>query len=258
MQIKKIVKVMNFQTLLRINKAMKKADQYKNVGKEITDILSSIVYNKNLMLDKKLLTPDPSKPKLNIYIANDYGFCGDFNASVRHQIRDDADAYKIIIGKKILYNDDKTILKISKEDFYTRFKDIEDKIDESLKELSYSEINLYYNHYYSYTQFGFLKLQLFPVEFKGEIYEGNDFVYETDITSMLKSLLSFYVCYQIKMAESISVASENVVRNQITNMALDKIETREVEERNIERKEKLNTTILKNVENYKRIMEGEN
>ncbi len=45
------------------------------------------MYNKNLILDKKILTPDPTKPELNIYIANDYGFCGNFNSSVSNQIR---------------------------------------------------------------------------------------------------------------------------------------------------------------------------
>ncbi len=248
---------MNFQTLLKINSAKERAETYQNVGKEITDLLKTIVYNKNLVLDKNILEYDKTKPKLNIYVANDYGFCGDFNASVRHQIKKDEDAYKIIIGKKILYHDDKTLLKINKDEFDKRIVDIEKLIDESLRSMSYSEINLYYNHYYSYTQFGFLKLQLFPIEFDGELYEGTDYVSETNVFDMIKGMISFYVCYQIKMAEAISIASENVLRNQITNMALDRIEEREIEELNEERKEKLQKVILKNVENYKRITEGE-
>lgn len=258
MRIKKIVKVMNFQTLLKINSAKAKAEKYQDVGKEVTDILRMIVNNRNIILDKNMLQADPTKPKLNIYIANDYGFCGDFNASVRHQIREDKDDYKIIIGKKILYSDDKTLLKINKDEFHARVGDIERTIDEALKDLSYSEINLYYNHYYSYTQFGFLKLKLFPLELEKEEYDGHDFVSETNILEMLKGLLSFYVCYQIKMAEEISVASENVLRNQITNMALDRIEEIETEQLRDERKSKLEKTILKNVENYKRITESEN
>jgi F0F1-type ATP synthase gamma subunit len=166
--------------------------------------------------------------------------------------------YKIIIGKKINYKDDKTILKINKDDFQGKIELIEHTIDEALKDLSYSEINLYYNHYYSYTQFGFLKLKLFPIEFNGEDYDGHDFVFETDITKMLKGMLSFYISYQVKMAEEISVASENVLRNQITNMALDRIEEIETEKMHEERKEKLEGTIRKNVENYKRILEGDN
>ena len=219
MELKKVVKVMNFQTLLKINDAIKKAEQYQNVGDEITKILTSIVYNKNLMLDDKVIDPDPNKPKLNIYIANDYGFCGNFNSSIRHQIKDDINDYKIIIGKKISYEDEKTLLRIHKNDFHKEMPKIEATIDEALQNLEYSAINLYYNHYYSFSKFGFLKLQLFPVEFEGKFYEGEDYVYETNAAKMIRGLMSFYICYQIKMAEAISEASENVLRNQITNIA---------------------------------------
>ena len=255
MELKKVVKVMNFQTLLKINDAIKKAEQYQNVGDEITKILTSIVYNKNLMLDDKVIDPDPNKPKLNIYIANDYGFCGNFNSSIRHQIKDDINDYKIIIGKKISYEDEKTLLRIHKNDFYKEMPKIEATIDEALQNLEYSAINLYYNHYYSFSKFGFLKLQLFPVEFEGKFYEGEDYVYETNAAKMIKGLMSFYICYQIKMAEAISEASENVLRNQITNMALDKIDEQELTRLNEERKAKLQVVIRKNVENYKRIVE---
>ena len=43
-KIKNVVKVMNFQALLRMDKALKQADKYKDVGKEITDILGRILY----------------------------------------------------------------------------------------------------------------------------------------------------------------------------------------------------------------------
>lgn len=255
MELKKVVKVMNFQTLLKINDAIKKAEQYQNVGDEITKILTSIVYNKNLMLDDKVIDPDPNKPRLNIYIANDYGFCGNFNSSIRHQIKEDVNDYKIIIGKKISYEDDKTLLRIHKADFHKEMPKIEATIDEALQNLEYSAIYLYYNHYYSFSKFGFLRLQLFPVEFEGKFYEGEDYVYETNAAKMIKGLMSFYICYQIKMAEAISEASENVLRNQITNMALDKIDEQELIRLNDERKAKLQVIIRKNVENYKRIME---
>ena len=100
-----------------------------------------------------------------------------------------------------------------------------------------------------------MRLQLFPVEFEGKFYEGEDYVYETNAAKMIKGLMSFYICYQIKMAEAISEASENVLRNQITNMALDKIDEQELIRLNDERKAKLQVIIRKNVENYKRIME---
>ena len=212
------------------------------------------MYNKNLILDKRVLTPDVDKPKLNIYIANDYGFCGNFNASVSRQIKKDKDCYKIIIGKKITYQDDKILLKIDKDDFFKRFLEIEKTIEEAIDSMNYSQINVYYNHYYSLTSFEFVKIQLFPVEFKGEYYEGEDFVTETDINHVLGSLMTFYICYQLKMCESISFAAENVLRSQITSSALDKIKEKEEEMRHEEMKKRKEISVLKSVENFKKIM----
>ena len=254
MKIKNVVKVMNFQALLRMDKALKEAGKYRDVGKEITDILSRIMYNKNLILDKKTLEPDKNKPKLNIYIANDYGFCGNFNSSISRQVRKDKESYKIIIGKKINYSDDLVVLKIDKEDFFKRFLEIERIIDDALLKQSVSEINVYYNHFYSLTSFEFVKIQLFPVEFKGEYYEGEDFVMETDVSHVLGSLMTFYICYELKMCESISYAAENVLRSQITSSALDKIKEKEEEMKHEEIKLRKEKSVLKSVENFKKIM----
>lgn len=253
MRIKNVVKVMNFHSLLRVDKARKTADKYLTVGEEITKILTTILYNKNLVLDKKVLLPDKNNPILDIYIANDYGFCGDFNAAVRRAINKNKDNYKIIIGSKISYKDDKTVIKIDKDNFQQDFYKIENYIDKSLIDMTYSEINVYYNHYYSSTSFEFKKINLFPLEFNGEYYEGKDFVAETDLDLMIKSLVSFYICYQLKMCECISEAAENMERNQITRMALDKIEELEEEERNEEFRKKTEIAVKKNVENYKKM-----
>ena len=252
-KIKNVVKVMNFQALLRMDKALKQGDKYHDVGKEITDILSKIMYNKNLILDKKILEPDPEKPELNIYIANDYGFCGNFNSEVGRRIRKDKDAHKIIIGKKIVYNDDKVMLKINKDDFLKRFGEIQECVEDALKSMNYSRINVFYNHYYSMSSFEFLKIQLFPVEFEGEYYEGEDFIAETDLNGLISRLVSFYVCYQLRMCESISYAAENVLRSQITSSAMEKLEEKEKEERHEEMKKRKEKSVLKSVENFKKI-----
>ena len=254
MRVKNVVKVMNFNALLNVDKAIKKASKYKNVGDEVTSILSRIIYNKNIVLDKNSLEADPSKPKLNIYIANDYGFCGNFNSEINRSLREDKDCYKIIIGKKIIFSDDLTLLKIHKDEFYTRFGEIEAILRNGIASNLYGEVNVYYNHYYSSTSFGFVKLQLFPVKLEGELYEGEDFVTETDISKVLASLLGFYMCYQIIMCESISEAAENVLRSQITSSALDKIEEKEEEDRLLENKRKKEISVKKSVENFKKIM----
>lgn len=253
MRIKNVVKVMNFHSLLRVDASKREAEAYRNVGDEITKIIKNIVYNKNLVLDKKVITPDPKMDKLNIYIANDFGFCGNFNSQVARQIKQDKNDYKIIIGKKIIYHDDKTILKIEKDNFYKEFNKIEKAVSDAIDNSAYSEINLYYNHYNSSTSFEFKKLTLFPVEFDGEYDTKHDFVIETDITSMLHSLLSFYVLYQLRMCECISRAAENVIRNQITSEALDKIEEIEIDRANMERKMKKDKLVRKTVDNYKKL-----
>lgn len=257
MRIKNVVKVMNFHSLLRVDKSKKQAESYRNVGEEITKIIKTIVYNKNLVLDKKVIMPDPKMNKLNIYIANDYGFCGNFNSQIGSQIRKDIDDYKIIIGSKIVYKDDKTILKIDKDNFYNEFDKIEDTIDSAIRNSTYSEINLYYNHYNSSTSFEFRKLTLFPIEFDGEYDTKNDFVIETDIISMLHSLLTFYVLYELRMCECISRAAENVLRNQITTLAIDKIEEIEIEQENERRREKKSKLVKKTVENFKKVSSRE-
>ena len=254
MNIKNVVKVMNFQSLLHMDKALKKADKYRDVGKEITTILGRIMYNKNLILDKKIFSPDPNKPKLNIYIANDYGFCGNFNAEISRQIRKDKDCYKIIIGKKIICSDGKVLLRIDKEQFLDRFVEIERCIEAAVDSMNYSQINVFYNHYHSLTSFEFVRIQLFPVEFEGDYYEGEDFVIETNINQILGSLMTFYICYQLRMCESISYAAENVLRSQITSSALDKIKEREEELRHEEMKAKKEKSVMKSVENFKKIM----
>ena len=253
MRIKNVVKVMNFHSLLKVDKARREAEKYRNVGEKITNIIGRIRYNKNMILDKNVLTPIKENPKLNIYLANDYGFCGNFNSVIGKQIRQDKDDYKIIIGKKIVYNDDKVILKINKDDFSKELKKIEKTIDEAIRNSSYSEINLYYNHYNSSTSFEFKKLTLFPINFDGEYDTKNDFVIETDITSMLYSLLTFYIMYELKMCECISRAAENVIRNQITREALDKIDEIEIEQANELRKNKKEKLVKKTVENFKKI-----
>lgn len=254
MKIKNVVKVMNFQAMLKMDKALKEASKYHDVGKEITGILSRIMYNKNLLLDKKILTPDSSLPKLNIYIANDYGFCGNFNSSVTSQLKKDTGCYKIIIGSKITYTDDMVLLKISKEEFSKRFGEIEKIIDEGLNEMRYSEISVFYNHFHSITSFEFIKIQLFPTPFNGEYYEGEDFISETDLNKVLSSLMTFYICYELKMCQSISFAAENVLRSQITSSALDKIKELEEEMRHEEIKKRKERNILKSVENFKKVM----
>ena len=163
-------------------------------------------------------------------------------------------------AKKYYEEDNPEITDYEYDMMMKELKKIEKTIDEAIRNSSYSEINLYYNHYNSSTSFEFKKLNLFPLKFEGEYYSNKDFVIETDITSMIYSLLTFYIMYQLRMCECISRAAENTIRNQITREAIDKIEQIEEEQSNELRKEKKTILINKTVDNYKKLsyMEADN
>ncbi|MGE5455539.1 MAG: F0F1 ATP synthase subunit gamma [Ignavibacteriales bacterium] len=257
MKIKKVVKVMNFHSLLHVDSSRRKAEKYFKSEVELTKMIDKIVYNKNLILDKKTLKVKSNKPVLNIYIGNDYGFCGGFNSSINDTIKNDSDCYKIVIGKKIHNTDDKIILTITKDNFFVDFNKIEKIIYESIKSLSYSEINIIYNHYYNANSFAFIKKRLFPITFEkdkinNETY-NDDFVVETDVNTMVLNLVTLYICYEIRIAETNSWAAENVMRQQVTRESLKKIDEIEEEKLKEERKVKKHLNFKKIIENFIRL-----
>lgn len=255
MAIKNVVKVMNFHSLLRVDKARKKASMYFDTEKELLQIIRKIILNKNIILDKKAITPKSDAPILNIYIGNDFGFCGDFNFSINKEVRKDKNEL-IIIGKKILsFSSDKVILNISKEEFFHNFKQVETIIYDAIIERKYREINVIYNHYHNVNNLEFMKKKLFPVDYDSveeEINFDEDFTMETEITSMLNNLISLYICYELKICEMNSFAAENVVRQQITKESLRKIDELEEEKLKATRKEKKQKDFQKIIENYRK------
>ena len=56
------------------------------------------------------------------------------------------------------------------------------------------------------------------------------------------------------MCESISYAAENVLRNQNTSSALEKLEEKEKEQRHEELKKRKEKSVLKSVENFKKLV----
>lgn len=71
---------------------------------------------------------------------------------------------------------------------------------------------------------------------------------------MLKSLVTFYICYELRMSECNSRAAENVLRSQITKMAMEKIDEKELEKQNEELRKKKEKSIMKTIENFKKTM----
>lgn len=246
--IKNIVKVMNFHSLIRVDKAKKQASKYFEFERDITKLLYIVANNRNLKLDKKMLVENPEGIIINIYLGNDLGFCGSFNSQVYSAVKKDKDSYKIIIGKKIfgaVLNDDKVIYKCEKEEFLDKLHDIEKLIKEYVLNKKVKEINIVYNHYISVSSIVFDRKKIFPVVELDEELDDKllkiDFLTETNVDELISSLIVQYICYNIKILECNSYASENVMRERITRESIKKIDELETEKeimQRIEEKEK--------------------
>ena len=92
-------------------------------------------------------------------------------------------------------------------------------------------------------------------EDKRDIDTSIDYVIETDVNGLIASIIALGICYQIKVLESNSFASENVMRERITRESIKKIEELEVEQIRIARKEKNSKAFKKQISNY-RIIKG--
>ena len=256
--IKNIVKVMNFHSLIRVDRAKREANKFLGVEDELCKLLYQITNNTNLKLDKKILIENSSGIVLNIYIGNDLGFCGDFNYQLQKAIRQDLGSYKVVIGRKLFLSDssDNVLLKIKKDDFLNQYYKIESLISDYVFNHKVKEINVFYNRYYNVNEIQFEKKRLFPIEIGtyDDVSLMSDFVIETDVNELISHLVSLSICYQIKMLESNSFASENVMRQKITNESLDKIEKKEDEQKLLDMKEKKERNFKKQINNYKNIL----
>lgn len=249
--IKNVVKVMNFHSLLRVDKAKRKADNYKVLEEEILSFMNKVLNNKNLNLDKRLITSKPDGKIVNFYIGNDLGFCGNFNSSVKHVAEEDKGVIKIVVGEKIFMNKDDVTLNIAKEDFYNDFKKIEDIIKPLLINRRIKEINAIFNRYYNVNNIKLEKKKLFPLEFD-DSKNTEDFVVETDASSMFEDLLLLYIECELQIIESNSWAAENIMRQNLTSESLKKIDEIEEEKQKQVRKEKKYQAFKKQMANYRK------
>ena len=249
--IKNVVKVMNFHSLLRVDKAKRKADNYKALEEEILSFMNKVLNNKNLNLDKRLITSKPDGKIVNFYIGNDLGFCGNFNSSVKHVAEEDKVVIKIVVGEKIFMNKDDVALNIAKEDFYNDFKKVEDIIKPLLINRRIKEINAIFNRYYNVNNIKLEKKKLFPLEFD-DSKNTEDFVIETDASSMFEDLLLLYIECELQIIESNSWAAENIMRQNLTSESLKKIDEIEEEKQKQVRKEKKYQAFKKQMANYRK------
>jgi F0F1-type ATP synthase gamma subunit len=257
--IENIVKVMNFHALLRVDKSKKYAEKFFGFEQQLNKVMCEIYFNKNLKFDKKISFEKEDGDIVNFYIGNDLGFCGNFNSLVSGTLKKERNVKKIVIGRKMNYVDDNTLFVMQKEDFDKEFPKILELMFNYINERRLKEVNVIYNHYYNTNDIRFEKKRLFPVEL--EKPEGLnfdvDYANETSISKILSSLLAYYICYEVKIAESNSRASENIMREKITHEAKQKITARNEEKAKATRKEKKYKNFKKQLGNYRKVDEEE-
>lgn len=257
MKIKSVVKVMNFYSLLRVDSSKKKAEKYFGYEQAVREFIDNILNNKNLILDKKMIKMNERGRELNIYIANDLGFCGSFNSNINEVLRQDKDSDKIIIGKKIIQNKsfDNVMLSMSKDEYFESSGQINKIMFDAIKDKKYKSINLIYNHYYNVSRIERVKQQILPLEktkTKKDEY-NDDFAVEGNINSILLNIIALYLGYEIKVAVENSYASENIMRQMITKESLKKIDEIEEEKQREERKEKQIKSLKKQLDNINKM-----
>lgn len=257
MRIKSVVKVMNFYSLLRVDSSKKKAEKYFEYERAVREFIDNILNNKNLILDKKMIKMNDKGKELNIYIANDLGFCGSFNSNINEMLVQDKENDKIIIGKKIIK--DKTysnvIVSMSKDEYLENILKINEIMFNSIRDKKYKSINLIYNHYYNVSRIERVKQQILPLEKKEENKKEyqDDFAVEGNINSILLNIIALYLGYEIKVAVENSYASENIMRQMITKESLKKIDEIEEENQRAERKKKQIKSLKKQLDNINKM-----
>lgn len=230
MNIKNIVKVMNFHSLLRVDKARKEAEKYFIMEEELRYMIDNIANNRNFLLDKSVHTPDPSKPELDIYVGSDLGFCGGYNYVVNEHALRSKDTDKIFIGKKLWHTAENVVLRVDKEEYTKNPELVDDYIIKAVTKRAYSKINVFYNEYENIASINWTKKQIFPFKFNEVSSDrySEDFYCETNLDELLSKMIATYIDFELKIVVINSFASENVMRQNSTSESLKKID--EIEE----------------------------
>lgn len=253
MKLKNIVKVMNLHALLRVDNSRKTAEKYFAYEQTLREFVDTIFNNRNLILDKKTLKMNRKARELNIYIANDMEFCGNFNTNIREEINRDKDSYKIIIGRKVRNDKDDTVFAMDKEQYKDRIAEIQEILYDGILNSRCKEINIIYNHYYNISKIELIKKRLYPLEDmkpKDTTKYNVDFAVEGDINDILIRIIVLYLLYEIRVCVENSYASENIMRQEITKESLKKIDEMEEERIREERKKLTAKSFQKSLEVY--------
>lgn len=252
MNVKNVVKVMNFHSLLKVDKARKDAEKYFEVEKELREMIASITNNRNYILDKRVLKVDSYKPVLNIYVGSDMGFCAGYNYNVNTAAKTDDKSEKIVIGKKIWKSLDNVKIRMPKSEYQANPKLVSDFITTSVLKRSYSEVNVLYNNYVNISDIRWVKKRLFPLDLDSKEFMSSykeDFVCESDLDDLLAKMVATYIDYEVQILVKNSLASENIMRQNSTTDSLKKIDELEEKKHYSEYKQRMQKNSQRTIEN---------
>lgn len=254
MNVKAVVKVMNFHALLRVDASGRQAMRYSTMEEELTSMMRIIQSNRNLKLDKRIRLPEGSLPVLRIYIGSDLGFCGSVNTSVSSVLAQDKDSEKIVIGRKLHRTAD-TSLYLSREDYQNDFGKVKSYLEKAVRSRCWSAVELVYNHYYNVTSIRQEIKRIYPLAAQEEA-EGkalnvwDDFEIEGDAERLLEDMTLSCLIYEVHIAAASAYAAENIMRQNATSESLKKLDEIEAETTRLRRKEKNQTAFKKTIDSF--------
>lgn len=251
MNVKAVVKVMNFHALLRVEASRKQAERYQTMESELENMMRIIMNNRNLRLDKRIALPDPSQPVLRIFLGSDYGFCGSVNSSVSNALGQDKGSSRIVIGKKLRRPKDMELF-LTQEEFMSNFDRLRGYMEQAVRERKWSAVELVYNHFYNLSSVKQITKRIYPLEAQpeDEAHQWDDFEVETDVVRLLEDMTVSYLTYELKIAAVSAYASENTMRQNATTESLKKLDEREEEDLRQMRKERTQKAFQKTIDSY--------
>lgn len=251
MNIKAVVKVMNFHALLRVEASRKQAERYQTMESELENMMRIVMNNRNLRLDKRIALPEPNQPVLRIYMGSDYGFCGSVNSSVSNVLARDGDASKIVVGKK-LRRPQHVELFLTQEEYFSDLSRVRKYLEQAVRERKWSAVELVYNHFYNLSSVKQITKRIYPLEAQPEDqkHQWDDFEVETDVVRLLEDMMVSYLTYELKIAAVSAYASENIMRQNATTESLKKLDEREEEELREARKLRTQKGFQKTIDSY--------
>lgn len=252
MNVKAVVKVMNFHALLRVEASGQQALMYSTMEEELSAMMQILQSNRNLRLDKHIRLPDQELPVLRIYLGSDLGFCGSVNTYVSSVLQSDVETEKIVIGRK-LRRPKEVSLYLSQEEYRQNFDQVRNYLERAVRERCWSAVEIVYNHYYNVTSIKQEIKRIYPLAVKADetiANEWDDFEISGDAQKLLEDMTISCLEYEVRIAAASAYASENIMRQNATSESLKKLDEIEAEDARLKRKEKNQNSFRKTIDSF--------